>query len=379
MKRLHQVLAGSLPCLFFAQPSFAANWTGSATCDITVTGPGGYSDTQTHQWVMTGAAPTHSGAFDYYPATWSATGRGSFERSQGSQTLSGQWERSVAGMSAPIAMVVRASDGAILINAGHTQLRAPGAVQGNQEVKLNGKTTSHAIISLEAFEYTFPASQGAANATHVSGTKSESPVGSFGPMQPGGSKVEVKCSWDFQRGGPAGAPVSSSSASSATTVESGGAHPGIVPAGSSTPTPAPASAGASDNQAIQAPGTAGNYQTPAKAISPSTDCTQALSDIDAQYDSMEQAIERQYAALKQQSDAERAQLQAQINALNVAQKRAPDPLIDRQIHDLKQRIAELSAEQAKNDAEKNKALAEIQKNKESAVKSAQRQCQSSSP
>jgi len=91
------IAVAALPVgLLLAQPSVAANWTGSAT--------------------------------------WSASGRGSFERSQGSQTLSARWERSVPGVS-----------------------------------------------------------------TKISGRKTESPVGSFGPMQPGGSKVQVKCSWDFRR------------------------------------------------------------------------------------------------------------------------------------------------------------------------------------
>ncbi|MGH8265118.1 MAG: hypothetical protein ACRETU_07565 [Steroidobacterales bacterium] len=113
--------------------------------------------------------------------------------------MSARWERNAPGVATKISVVVRASDQAILIGAGHTQLRAAGAVQGQQEVRVNGKITSQAKISLEAFEYTFPATQGAANVTQISGRKTESPVGSFGPMQPGGSKIQVKCSWDFRR------------------------------------------------------------------------------------------------------------------------------------------------------------------------------------
>ena len=182
--------------MMVAQNTANATWTGSATCDLTVTGPSSYSDTQTHKWTMTGAAPTHSGAFDYYPATWTVTGRGSFERSQGTQTLRGQWERNASSANAQIAVIVRASDGAILIKSGHAQQHP---VHGTQEVREGGKIKSSAKIDLEAFEIAFPANQGAANATRISGQKSESPSGSFGPMQPGGSKVSVKCSWDFQR------------------------------------------------------------------------------------------------------------------------------------------------------------------------------------
>src|SRR5580765_7848811 len=99
--------------LAFAQPPPAANWRGWATCDITVAGPG-YHDQQTQKWRTTGGAPTKRGAFDIYPGTWSVTGGGSLEHTEGSQTLRAEWKRNVTDMSAPISVVVRASDGAIL-------------------------------------------------------------------------------------------------------------------------------------------------------------------------------------------------------------------------------------------------------------------------
>ena len=127
-----------------------------------------------------------------------ATGGGRLERTEGSQTLRAEWKRNVTDMPAPITVVVRASDGAILIDAGHAQLRAAHGVTGTQEVWVDGKVTSRAPIGLEALEYVFPASQAAAKSPHVTGDRSDSPTGSFGPMQPAGSKVAVRCLWDFQ-------------------------------------------------------------------------------------------------------------------------------------------------------------------------------------
>jgi hypothetical protein len=399
MKTISLVLALALalaPALLSAGPGFAQTtaaktWSGSASCDVTVTGPG-YSDQQKHQWTLTGGAPTKSGAFDIYPGTWSVTGGGSLERTQGSQTLHAEWKRSVAAMSAPISVVVRASDGAILIGAGHAQLRAANAVTGTQEVRVDGKVTSHSQIGLEAFEYAFPSSQGAAKSTQVSGQKSDSPSGSFGPMQPAGSKVQVRCSWSFQQGGAAGVPQSSSAASNATSTPAGGGHPTLAPAGTATPTTPPT--GASSNQTIQAPGAGGNYRTPpvpppsatpsdgnaiprdsTPASTAPTDCNQVLADVAAQYQAAEANIELMYAKLLQDNAANRAQLSAQLAALLAAKKSPSNPSVQAQIKALQDQIKELDAERASLEETKRKELEEEQKNADRAYMQAQRQCE----
>ena len=224
--------------LSHGQTTATKTWSGSATCEVAVTGSG-YTDQQTHQWTITGGAPTKSGAFDIYPGTWRVTGGGSFERTQSSQTLRAEWTRSVTGMSAPISVVVRASDGAILIQSGHAQLRAKNAVTGTQEVLIDGKVESQVPIGLEAFEYAFPSSRGAAKSTQISGQKSDAPVGSFGPMQPAASRVHVTCRWNFHQGGAAAQPQSSSAASGATSTPAGSGHPTLTRAGTATPTTAP--------------------------------------------------------------------------------------------------------------------------------------------
>jgi hypothetical protein len=173
-------------------------WSGSATCDVAISGTG-YTDRQTHTWHTTGGAPTKRGAFLIYPGVWSVSGGGSLMRTQGDQTLSARWTRSVTDMSGPISVVRRASDGVVLIGAGHAQLRARDAVTGVQEVRRGGKIISSTKIGSEQFEHAFPSITVNAKGGYATGQKSETPVGSFGLMQPGGSTVHVNCTWAFQR------------------------------------------------------------------------------------------------------------------------------------------------------------------------------------
>ncbi len=85
-------------------------WSGSARREIAVQGPG-YSEQQTPTWTMLGGAPTKQGAMQIQAATWTVPGKGSREKTQGQQTLKAQWTTNVPGMSAPIAVLIRASDG----------------------------------------------------------------------------------------------------------------------------------------------------------------------------------------------------------------------------------------------------------------------------
>jgi hypothetical protein len=298
--------------LGLAQAPPAANWRGWATCDVTVTGPG-YRDQQTHKWRTTGGAPKKSGAFDIYPGTWSVTGGGNLERTQGSQTLRAEWKRTVADRPAPISVVVRASDGAILIGASHAQLRAKNGVTGMQEVRVDGKVTSHVPIGLEAFEYAFPSSQAAAKSPHVTGDRSESPVGSFGPLQPAGSKVEVRCLWDFQRG------------------------EGTLHSGALMPTSAAA--------ASRAP----------------RDCSRGSSDLYLQYQAATTNIEVEYGQRVQQNDLKRAQLNGQLAALIAAGQAAPKDYARAQISALQGQIQMLDTERTQVQDDRQQRLAEAQR------------------
>ena len=194
----------SLVALTMASPAFSQSapspgvgWSGSARCQLSVQGPG-YSDSETHTWTITGPA-TVEGAFRVYPATWSVTGSGSLQRTQGSQTLAAQWTINAPAMSAPIAIFVRASDGRMFMQPRHAQVRARDAVQGQQQVTIEGKPQTPVKISAEAFEWTFPVVEVPAGSTTLSGSSTPAVNGSVGLMQPGGSRATASCSWQYSQ------------------------------------------------------------------------------------------------------------------------------------------------------------------------------------
>ena len=179
-----------------SQSSIDHPWSGQAQCKITVQGPG-YSHQETHTWTMSGGAATLQGAIHLFPATWSVSGQGSLQRTQGAQTLKAQWTTNASLPNAPIALFVRASDGKLVIKSGHAQLRAKGGVSGTQQVTINGVAQTPAPISLEAFEWSFPGAEVAATSKTIHGSQTVPTNGSVGPMQPGGSQGTAACTWSF--------------------------------------------------------------------------------------------------------------------------------------------------------------------------------------
>jgi hypothetical protein len=183
----------------------APAWAGWARCQIDVQGPG-YVERQIHTWATTGGAPAVEGAFRVHPATWSVTGGGSLQRTQGTQTLVAQWAINGASAGAPLAVFVRASDGRLLIQARHAQLRSAGAVAGYQQQIIDGKPQTPGQLSSEAFEWAFPLIDAPAADTSVSGSSTPGVNGSVGFMQPGGSRATAACAWTFGQGTAAPAP-----------------------------------------------------------------------------------------------------------------------------------------------------------------------------
>jgi hypothetical protein len=216
-----------------AQQAVPATWAGWARCQINVQGPG-YTDQQTHTWTIAGGAPTVQGAFHVYAGTWSVVGGGSLSRSQGTQTLRAQWATNAPDISAPIAVFVRASDNRMFIQARHAQLRGTAAVQGYQQLIIDGVPKAPGGIAAEAFEWAFPVIAVSApvppdrNATATG--SSNSPVnGSVGLMQPAGSQATASCAWQFGQGSAAPAPPQTLTAQAIPTpTQPGGAVP--VPA-----------------------------------------------------------------------------------------------------------------------------------------------------
>jgi hypothetical protein len=189
-----------------AQSSSVLNssWSGQAQCTVNVQGPG-YSEHEVHTWNLSGGAPTLQGAMHVFQGTWSVTGQGSLQRSQGSQTYLAQWNINASRPNATIAIFVRASDRRIIIKSWHAQLRSPGGVTGTQQITIKGVPQTPGKINLEAFEWQFPADGSAiASVTtdpHFSGSRTSATNGSVGPMQPGGSQGTAQCSWQFAGGG----------------------------------------------------------------------------------------------------------------------------------------------------------------------------------
>jgi hypothetical protein len=203
-----------------------AQWAGWARCQITVSGQG-YSDQQTHTWALTGGTPTVTGAFLVYPATWSVVGGGSLQRSQGTQTLVAQWATTAQNLSAPLAVFVRASDGRMFIQARHAQMRAPGSVNGYQQVTIDGKLQMPGRIGAEGFEWSFPVVEVSRPkpGAHAIASGSNTPVvnGKVGYMQPAGTQASASCTWQFSQASAPAPPPTVTAQAVPTPSGSGGA------------------------------------------------------------------------------------------------------------------------------------------------------------
>lgn len=192
-----------------------APWSGWARCEINVNGQG-YSDQQTQTWIITGAKSSVSGAFRVYPATWSVVGGGSLQRTQGNQTLMAQWSTTAQNVSGPLAVFVRASDKRMFIQARHAQLRARNAINGYQQLIIDGKPQTPGKIAAEAFEWAFPVVEvsrpkPAAEAI-ANGSSKPAVNGKVGFMQPAGTQAAASCQWHFGQGAAGPAPPAAVSA-----------------------------------------------------------------------------------------------------------------------------------------------------------------------
>jgi hypothetical protein len=185
-----------------------APWSGWARCEINVSGQG-YSDKQTHTWTISSSASAVSGAFRVYPATWSVLGAVRPAHA-GNQTSIAQSATHAQNFSAPLAVFMRTSDRRMFIQARHTQTRAPGSVNGYQQVTIDGKPQKPGTVSAEAFEWAFPV-------VEVSRPKPGDPLvangsstplvnGKVGFMQPAGTQATASCTWQFGQGPTAPAP-----------------------------------------------------------------------------------------------------------------------------------------------------------------------------
>ena len=181
-----------------AQTATSSPWAGWARCQIDIQGPG-YSEQAIHTWTITGATPSVEGAFRVYAGSWAVVGKGGFQRTQGTQTLTGQWAINGQSASAPIAVLVR-PDGRVSIQARHAQLTAAGSVAGYQQQTIDGKSQPPGQVSSPAFEWQFPSIDVGASNTSASGSSTPGVNGSVGFMQPAGSRATASCTWQFAQG-----------------------------------------------------------------------------------------------------------------------------------------------------------------------------------
>jgi hypothetical protein len=177
----------------------APRWSGSASCTITVSGPG-YQHSETQRWQVSG--PTRvRGSFRLVPSRWTDTGSGSSHVTQGDQTRDITWTVKAAA-AGQFQFVVRASDKKLLIGQANAQLRVANGITGTQQLTIGGVAQTPGPVGLEAFETQLPPIVARGTSRSVSGSMPTTPVkGSFAPFQPAAAAVTKRCSWRFAKAG----------------------------------------------------------------------------------------------------------------------------------------------------------------------------------
>jgi hypothetical protein len=175
----------------------APKWSGSASCTITVKGPG-YEHSELQKWQIGGPA-TVRGAFLLVPSHWTDSGSGSSDVTQGDQTRTITWTVKAAA-AGQFQFVVRASDHKLLIGQANAQLRAPNGITGTQRVTIGGVPQTPGPVNLEAFETQLPPIVVASTVSSVSGSMPPTQVkGSLGPYQPAAAVVTKGCRWRLSK------------------------------------------------------------------------------------------------------------------------------------------------------------------------------------
>jgi hypothetical protein len=170
-------------------------WSGSASCTITVSGPG-YEHSETQRWQVRGPARVR-GAFRLVPSNWTDAGSGSSQVTQGDQTREITWTVKAAAPG-QFQFVVRASDNKLVIGQANAQLRVPNGITGTQKVTIGGVAQTPGPVGLEAFETQLPPIVAGPTTRTVSGSMPPTQLkGSFGPFQPATAAVTKRCTWRF--------------------------------------------------------------------------------------------------------------------------------------------------------------------------------------
>ena len=182
-----------------AQTAQVALWAGQVQCRLDMKADG-YAHQEVQTWVITGQ-PRQQGAVAVYPATWSGKGEGAMLRAQGTQTMAAKWSSNVPPISAPIGLLVRASDNRLLIKSWHLPLSAPGAVTGFRQMGVSAASPTQSALAVSATEWPFPDVEDDATSTNVSGSGTVVVFGNLLPMQSASAKETANCKWQFSKGG----------------------------------------------------------------------------------------------------------------------------------------------------------------------------------
>ena len=142
-------------------------WSGSASCTITVTGPG-YQHSETQRWAVSGASSVR-GAFRLVPSRWTDTGSGSSHVTQGDQSRDIAWTVKAAAPG-KFQFFIRASDNKLVIGQANAQLRVQNGITGTQQLTIGGVAQTPGAVGLEAFETQLPPIVAAATSRTVSGS-----------------------------------------------------------------------------------------------------------------------------------------------------------------------------------------------------------------
>ena len=243
MNKIGIFFAGSLlAALLLPSLCAAQNWTGSMRCEINVNA-GGYTQRETQTWTLTGAAPTQQGAFEIYPATWTVSGQGSFDRSSASSRRTANWTANVPGMNAPISFHVTPT-GRRVVKLWHSLLSMHRAYSGTEQYFQQGvpqlpKTFEATVYEWQPSQIEVPPAD-----TRISGSQTLEVRKQVGPVQSPDTPATVVCTWSFGRGSAPALPASTSppmdappgTSSPAASNPVGGAMPGSsTPPGAATP------------------------------------------------------------------------------------------------------------------------------------------------
>jgi hypothetical protein len=220
----------ALAFVCFISPVMAANWAGSIRCELSSTASG-YSHQETQTWTISGGVPTKQGAFDIYPATWTVTGQGTFDRSRASNRRIASWTASVQQEDAPVSFHVTPA-GRLMVQLWHSQLSAFGGYTGPDRYINDGVPQPEGRLVSTTYEWSPPKKEVSPSIAQISGSQTTEVKAQLGPLQPPESRSMVTCSWALGQGtAPALPPATSPPVASTPPVS--------APPAASAPPPAP--------------------------------------------------------------------------------------------------------------------------------------------